>query len=151
MLEVARQLGDRAKEAQALYGMCLTFLLAHEFEKALEYAEQAKVLASEIGAKNILAASVHRMGQVHVIAGKLGEGGRLWQEALRISREAGDKGVEAEVLTFLGFFHSFRGEYEQALQFHEQSATLGHAHNLHVTLLQMFWTRGLARCGKGEY
>jgi len=151
MLEVARRLGDRAKEAQALYGMSLTFLMAHEFEKALEYAEQAKVLASEIGAKNILAASVHRMGQVHVITGKLGEGGRLWQEALRISREAGDTGVEADALTFLGFFHSFRGEYEQALQFHEQSATLGHAHNLHVTLLQMFWTRGLARCGKGEY
>jgi tetratricopeptide (TPR) repeat protein len=151
MLEIARQLGDRAKEVGALYGIGYAFLLAHEFEKALEYAEQAKMLASEIGAKNILAVSILRMGQVHVVTGKLGEGGRLWEEALRISREAGDKGVEAEVLSFLGFFNSFRGKYERALQFHEQGATLGRALNLYVPLLQIFWTRGLALCGKGEY
>ena len=62
MLEVARQLGDRAKEAEALYGIGFGFFFAHEFEKALEYAEQAKVLASEIGAKNILAGSIFVMG-----------------------------------------------------------------------------------------
>ena len=53
--EVARQLGDRAKEAEALYQISSGYHRAHEIEHALDYAEQAKALALEIDAKNILA------------------------------------------------------------------------------------------------
>ena len=55
--EVARQLGDRAKEAEALYQISSGYHRAHEIEHALDYAEQAKALALEIDAKNILAGS----------------------------------------------------------------------------------------------
>ena len=49
--EVARQLGDRAKEAEALYQISSGYHRAHEIEHALDYAEQAKALALEIDAK----------------------------------------------------------------------------------------------------
>ncbi len=151
MLEVARQLGDREKEAGALCGMSASFGLAHEFEEALEYAERAKVLASEIGAKNILASSLNVIGLVHSTIGRLGEAAHLWEEALRISREAGNKGAEGFNLTMLGQLHNWKGEYEQALHLHEQTYRIGHTHNLQDALLQFIWARSIAYCGKGEY
>jgi class 3 adenylate cyclase/tetratricopeptide (TPR) repeat protein len=151
MLEAARQLGDRAKEAEALYRIGFGFLYAHEFEKALEYAEQAKMLASEIASKSILAASIFVTGQVYEVTGKLSEAARLWEESLRVSREAGDKGIEGLSLNWLGFLNNWMGEYEQALHLHGQAFTIGHMHNFQYLLLWLFWMRGLARCGKGEY
>ena len=58
LLEVARQLGDRHKEAEALYQIGFGFHYAHEFEKALEFSYQAQTLAVEIGNQHILAASL---------------------------------------------------------------------------------------------
>lgn len=151
MLEVARQIGNRAKEAEALYQIGFSFYWAHEFEQALSYAEEAKALALAIDAKNTLAASFFVIGIVHQVTGKLEEATRLWQESLRISREAQAKSVEGLSLHFLGFLHSFKGEYEQALRFQEQGFTIGQTHNLHYLLLWTLWTRSLTRCGKGEY
>lgn len=151
LLEVARQIEDREKEAGALYGISAAFGLAHELEKALEYAERAKALASEIGATNILASSMNVIGLVHSTAGRLGEAAHLWGEALKISREAGNKDAEGFNLTMLGQLHNWKGEYEQALHLHEQTYTIGHMHNLQDALLQFIWARGVAYCGKGEY
>jgi predicted ATPase/class 3 adenylate cyclase len=151
MLEAARQLRDRAKEAEALYRIGFGFFWAHEFEKALEYSDQAKVLALAIGAKNILAGSILAIGQVHQVTGKPGDSFAYNEEALKISKEAGYKDLEALSLNFLGLLHNFKGEYEQALQLQEQGIPLGHAYNLQYPLLWLFWTRGLAYCGEGEY
>ena len=43
------------------------------------------------------------------------------------------------------------GEYEPALRLLEQSATIGHAHNLQYLLLRCLFRLGLARCGRGKY
>ena len=151
MLEVARQLGDRANEAEALYRISFSFVFAHEFDKALDYAEQAKVVASAIGAKNLLASGIFVMGHVYQVTGKLTESARLRAESLRISREVGDKGIEGFSLSQLGMVHNWTGEYEHALQLHEQAYTIAYTHNLPFLLLNFSWMRGLARCGNGEY
>jgi hypothetical protein len=41
LLELARQLGDRHKEVEAVYQIGQAFFWAHEFEKALEFSHQA--------------------------------------------------------------------------------------------------------------
>jgi tetratricopeptide (TPR) repeat protein len=151
MLEVARHCGDRAKEAEALYQIGFGFAWTHEFEKALAYAEQAKALALEIGAKNVLARSISTMGFVLIATGKLSEGAHYEEEMLRISREVGDKSLEGLGLDWLGGLHSLKGEYEQALQLQEQAFTIGHAYNLRDLLLWVFLSKGLTWCGKGEY
>jgi tetratricopeptide (TPR) repeat protein len=151
LLAVTRQLGDRVQEAQALSFLSVVFFMAHEFEKALDHAEQAKVVASAIGAKNILAASVHEMGLVHEVTGNLGEATHCYQEALRISREAGDKRIEGLSLTWLGLLNNWRGEYQQALPLHAQACSIGQTHNFQDILLHFFWARGISYCGKGEY
>jgi tetratricopeptide (TPR) repeat protein len=151
LLEVARQHGDREQEAQALSRLSASFFNAHEFEKTLHYAEQAKGVASEIGAKNILAESIYAMGLVYEVTGNLREATRCYEESLRISREAGHKRFEGLSLSLLGLLTSWRGEYGQALQLHEQAISIGQTHKLQDLLLVFFWTKGVACCGKGEY
>ncbi|MBI3246574.1 MAG: AAA family ATPase [Deltaproteobacteria bacterium] len=151
MLEVARRVGDRVKEAETLYQIALSFSYDHEFEKALAYAGQAKVVATEIGANNILAGSIYVTGIVHEVTGNLGEATRCYEEALMISREAGDKRIEGLSLNWLGLLNNWTGEYKQALQRHEQAVTVGQTHNLQENLSIFFWTRSVAYCGKGEY
>ncbi len=94
LLEVARQLGNRHKEAEALYQIGFGFHWSHEFEKALEYSRQAQALAAEVGNQNILAASFFVIAFVHRVTGKLDEATHGLEEALRVSREAGEKGRE---------------------------------------------------------
>ena len=149
--EVARQLGDRAKEAETLYQISSGYHRAHEIEHALDYAEQAKALALEIDAKNILAGSLFVMASVYKRAGQFDQATRDDEEALRISREAGDQALEGFILIELGLLHDWQGEYEPALRLLEQSATIGHAHNLQYLLLRCLFRLGLARCGQGKY
>ena len=151
LLEVARQRGDRHKEAEALYQIGFGFLFAHEFEQALEFSHQAQALAAEIGNQNILAASLFVIANVHAVTGKLDEATHGLEEALRVSREAGEKGHEGFSLCLLGQLHNWKGEYEQALQLLEQSFTIGHAHDLQFIVIWIVWERGMTHGGKGEY
>src|SRR5262245_7278186 len=120
LLETARQLGDRNKEAEALHQIGFGFFYAHEFEQALEFSYQAQALATEMGNQNILAASLFVIAQVHAVTGKLDEATHCVEEALRVSRMAGEKGREGFNLTLLGQLYSWKGEYEQALRLLEQ-------------------------------
>jgi tetratricopeptide (TPR) repeat protein len=151
LLEVARQLGDRNKEAEALYQIGFGFFYAHEFEQALGFSHQAQTLATEIGNQNILAASLFVIAFVHAVAGKLDEATHGIEEALRVSREAGETGCEGFNLILLGQLHNWKGEYEQALQLLEQGGAIGQAHNLPLIVLWIVWERGLTHGGKGEY
>jgi class 3 adenylate cyclase/tetratricopeptide (TPR) repeat protein len=152
MREVAQQLGNRTKEAEALYQIALSFCYAHEFEKALEYADQAKVLALEIGAKNILAGSLYVTGFVPFVTGKLDDATRYLGESLQTNREGGgDKVLEGVNLLQLGHLHRFKGEHAQALQLYEQGITTGRTHNLQLVAHRLLWGRSLALCDKGEY
>jgi predicted ATPase len=148
---VALQLGDRAREAEALYQISFVYHRAHEIEQALDYAEQAKALALEIDAKNILAGSLFVRASVNKRAGQFDQATRDEEETLRLSREAGDKALEGLTLVELGSLHDWQGEYEPALRLLEQSATIGRAHNLQYLLLRCLWRLGLACCGRGEY
>jgi class 3 adenylate cyclase/tetratricopeptide (TPR) repeat protein len=151
LLEVARQLGDRNKEAEALYQIGFGFHRSHEFEKALKFSRQAQALALEIGNQNILAASLFVIAFVHAVTGKLDEATHGLEEALRVSRVAGEKGREGFNLTLLGQLYNWKGEYEQGLQLLEQGFTIGHEQDLQLIVLHILWHRGLAHGGKGEY
>jgi class 3 adenylate cyclase/tetratricopeptide (TPR) repeat protein len=151
LLEVARHLGDRNKEAEALHQIGFGFHWAHEFKKALEFSHQAQALAAEIGNQNILAASLFVIAFVHALTGKLDEATHGLEEALRVSREAGETGREGFNLILLGQLHNWKGEYEQALQHLEQGFTIGQAHDLQLIVIWIVWERGLTHAGKGEY
>jgi len=151
LLEVARQRGDHNKEVETLYQIGCGFLRAHELEQALEFSHQAQALALEIGNQHILAASLFVIAFVHAVTGKLDEATHGLEEALRVSRVAGEKGREGFNLNLLGQLHNWKGEYEQALRVQEQGFAIGHAHDLQFTLLWNLYGRSLTHGGRGEY
>src|SRR5215510_135826 len=151
LLEVARQLGDRHTEAEALYQIGLGLFWAHEFEQTLEVSHQAQALAAAIGNQNILAGSLFVIAFVQAVTGKLDEATHGLAEALQVSREAGETGREGFNLILLGQLHNWQGEYEQALQCLEQGFTIGQAHDLQLIVIWIVWERGLTHGGKGEY
>ena len=75
------------------------------------------------------------------MTGKLDEATHGLEEALRVSREAGEKGREGFNLTLLGQLYNWKGEYEQALQLLEQGFTIGHAHDLQLIVIRILWRR----------
>jgi tetratricopeptide (TPR) repeat protein len=160
MLEVARLLGDGAREAEALYLIGNSFLWAHEFEKALQHAEQVKALALAGGFKNSLAAGLYLIGKIHLVLGnlesssgrfELEEARRCFEEALKLSEEAGDKLLEGFIRFDLVIYHGWKGDYDRALQFQEQATAIGQSRDLALVLLWTSWTGGLCYGGKGEY
>jgi tetratricopeptide (TPR) repeat protein len=150
-LELAQQLGDRATAAEVLYQIGVDFLWAHEFERALDYAERAKTLALAIDSKSSLAGSLWLIGKVHFMTSQLGEGAHRFAEGLRISREAGDKFLEGYMLFELGLLDNWQGEYERSRELQDQGIAIGRTHNLAYILCWTVWARGLACCGRGEY
>ena len=151
MQDVAHTIGDQAQEAQALYEMSQGSLGGHEFEKALACADQAKVVAATIGARNIHAASLFVSATVLLVTGKLKDSIPLYEEALRMSQEVSDKNTQGLTLNFMGLFHNWQGAYEQAFQLQEQGVTISRAENLYYPLVWLYWSRGIALSGKGAY
>jgi len=151
MREVAQQVGDRPREAEALYQLGMSCLWAHDFEQALDYAEQARAIASAIDAKDSLAGSIWVSGKVPMVTGDLEKASSSFETSLQLSREASDKMLEGFSLWDLGLLCSWQGEYEQALQLQEQAITLGQAHNLGLVLIWTIWMKGLTCGGKGAY
>jgi class 3 adenylate cyclase/tetratricopeptide (TPR) repeat protein len=151
LLEVTRELKDRNKESEALYQIGFGFFWAHEFEKSLEFSCQAQALASEISNQHILAASLFVIAMVHAMTGKLDEATHGIEQALRVSREVGDKGHEGFSLAQRGTLHNWKGEYKQALRLMEQGFTIAHGHDLQLVMLWLLWLKGLIHGGQGEY
>ena len=128
--------------AQAIQFGCIPILSRLYEPTSFAPLYQAQALALEIGNQNILASSLFVIAFVHAVAGKLDEATHGIAEALRVSREAGEKGCEGFNLILLGMLHSWKGEYEQALQFLEQGFTLGRVHDLQLVMIWNVPKRG---------
>lgn len=151
MLETARSVGDRGREMEALYQTGLSFFWAHEFEESLNYSDRAKSLALERHDRSMLASSNRLRAFVYGCLGRVNESNALIDEALRLSREAGNSFLEADTLTWRALNHNFQGSYEAALQVLEDGALLGKSHHFLVLFLWLSWMKGLFQGGKGDY
>jgi tetratricopeptide (TPR) repeat protein len=94
-LEVARQMGDRALEAQALYNRAFTgegddpFLLMQT--EGREASEQALAIWRELGDRRGIAQALWALGSAHQFGGELERARTEYLEALDVFREFGDR------------------------------------------------------------
>jgi tetratricopeptide (TPR) repeat protein len=151
MLEISHREADKHKQAEALYEIGYSSYWAHDFQTALDYAQQTYNLALEIDYKNMLAASTFLMGYINGVTAKLDESFGCATQALQLSREIGDKSREGFNIYLLGFIHNWKGEYESAMQMGEQGVVIGQDYKLPLIWLMNLWERGISRCGKGDY
>jgi|TARA_B100000315_G_scaffold95979_3_gene88156 predicted ATPase len=150
-LDYARRLDDQSKEAAILNRIGVNFLWDHQFEQALDYAEQTKNLALAVDAQKSIAGSLWLTGKVHFMTSELEQGARCFTEALEISRESGDRFFEGYTLMELGLLDNWRGAYPQSRQLLEQGLAIGRTHNLVYIQCWLLFCLGIASCGKGDY
>jgi len=136
---------------QALFQAGNSYLFAHEFEKAVEYAEQAKALAIERHSTPMLAASKQLLGVVCLVTGKSTEATTFIEDSLRLSREADVKILETWNLLWLGLSKSWQGDFGSAQEIQEEVLARAKAENVLSVLLWIVWHQGLRLGGQGQY
>jgi class 3 adenylate cyclase/tetratricopeptide (TPR) repeat protein/ribosomal protein L40E len=151
LLALARRVRDQASEAGALASMGWASLWAHDFDRGLEYSRQAIEAADSADAKSPVAASQITTGLVHMLRGHLDVAQKKLDQALTISRQAGDVIHEAFSLSLAGLVKNWEGEYTEASRLLSDSLQISREHNLSVPFLQALWVKGLALVVNGEY
>ena len=114
-LELYRAIGDRAGEADALYGMSLGVTNVGRPAAAEEMAREARSIFIELGAKE-------RIGQVLMAEasaawrrGELERTRALWEDALRLEEDLGDQNLIASELVGLAAIVFLQGELGEAV------------------------------------
>jgi diguanylate cyclase (GGDEF)-like protein len=81
-LAAARQIGAKDRIARALGNLADCYLKLHEYDKAIDYANQAYEAARALRNEWIMAVSRFNIGQALIAKGRLTEGKRYVEEAL---------------------------------------------------------------------
>ena len=115
LLALARQAGDREREASALAGMGMASVFGHDFDRGLAEAHQAIAIAREIDATAGPGWRLLHHRSIHAVTGRLDEAREEIDLAITISQSGGDVVHQSLALTFAGQLKNWRGEYAEAL------------------------------------
>jgi hypothetical protein len=151
LLALARQAGDREREARALAEMGRASVRVHNFDRGLAEAYQAIAIAREVDAKPVIASGYYTSIVLHTATGRLDKGEEEIDLVLTISRAGSDVVHQSLALTFAGRLKNWRGEYAEALPLQAEGLRLAREHNLLLPLLFGCFHSGLALTGKGAY
>ena len=154
MLELARAVGDRANEGQALVDISRSYFFSFRSEfadEARRCAEDARVIAEEIGDGRLLAASLGSLGSMDQAEGDLEEGDRKFHEAVRISEEKGFPAVGLQSRMFLGAHANWRAEFRRAIAVSREAEKTSVEVHDGVTELMAMAFRCLSEIALGDY
>jgi tetratricopeptide (TPR) repeat protein/transcriptional regulator with XRE-family HTH domain len=110
----ARQLGDRAAEANALHNLGSVDLRQGRYERATGSIRQALDLYGETGDLAGQARALANLGIAELLQGRSRQAVGHFSESLNLHRETGDLTGQARALGNLGFAGLRQGQYEQA-------------------------------------
>jgi tetratricopeptide (TPR) repeat protein len=122
--DAARQVGDRAGQAQALLGLGSAYLQLGRHESAANHHEQALALFRRIGDRTGEARALGNLGLVLVLLGRYPQGAERYKQALTLYRQTGDRTGEARTMNNLGNVQERLGRYPAAAERYEQALTL---------------------------
>ena len=113
-VQAARQLGDRAGQANALLDLGIVWHLTGQYPNAAKTLEQVLGLYRDLGDRLGQANALHELGVVGERTGKYADAIRALQEALDLYRGVGDWLGQANALVWLGFMQSQLDDYQPA-------------------------------------
>src|SRR6266851_5448471 len=154
MLALARAVGDRANEGRALVDISRSYFFSFRSEfadEARRCAEDARVIAEEIGDGRLLAASLGSLGSMDQADGNLEEGDRKFHEAVRISEEKGFPDVGLQSRMFLGAHANWRAEFRRAIAVSREAEKTSVEVHDGVTELMAMAFRCLSEIALGDY
>ncbi len=144
-LELAKRLGDKRLEAQALIGLSrVLYHLKGQSDKALDHLEEALRIGRELGDESIEAHALRNIGVVYWWF--KGEFDRPLTEyylpALEIYRRNNDLHSAAITLGNIGFVYGMKGDSFQALKYQNESLELRHRTGDMAGLSDSYFTLG---------
>ena len=151
VLEIARSVGDRAREGAALAAIAWASMWSQDLDNALAYATRAIDVVAEADVKPVLARSHFTIGFVHAVTGGLDRATSEIDRALAISRSGRDPIHQSLSLSVAGLLKNWEGEYGIAASLQSQALEMAREHNLLVPLLFAFFLHGLTLTGNGSY
>jgi len=92
-----------------------------EYNRAIEFDQQALEISRKIGDRNGEASSLNGLGNAYDSLSQYQQAIQFHQQSLEIKREIGDRDDEASSLNNLGEAYRNLGQYQQAINFYQQS------------------------------
>ena len=148
---LARQLGDRMREAKALSRVAWAAVWQRDLEGAVARAEEAIRVAGPTGGEEVLARAYFTIGYVRAATGALAEARQAIDQALAASRASQVTAYLSLSLSFAGLLKSWEGEYAGAAQLQAEGLRLARDGNSLVPQLFGLFFHGLTLSGQGQY
>ncbi|MFW5799809.1 MAG: tetratricopeptide repeat protein, partial [Spirochaetota bacterium] len=118
---LAKQVGNKKKEAQlkVIKGEILQEL--SEYDKSLETLNDAKDISEDILDKKTLGYSLDNIGEIYRLKGEYSKAMKHFQRSLLLDIEIGDKQGASDSLNNIGNIYRHKHNYEKALESHLKS------------------------------
>jgi DNA-binding SARP family transcriptional activator len=137
-LEVARQAGDLAAQAQAQNDLGAGYYRQGRYDQALACLQESLAIRRRLSDRLGQALSLGNLGNTYQVQGCLEEALACLRESLAICRELGDRRGQASCLANLGELHRRQGRHAKALACLKESLAIrknmadrhGQAHSL---------------------
>jgi CHAT domain-containing protein len=120
-LIIAREIGDRQGELNAVNNSGLAYSSLGQYQKSLELYQQSLTIAREIGDRQGETSVLSNSGSAYSSLGQYQKSLELYQQSLIIAREIGARKSELSALGNSGNASIFLGEYQKALEFYQQT------------------------------
>jgi class 3 adenylate cyclase/tetratricopeptide (TPR) repeat protein len=151
LLAGCREAGDRFNEAGALAGAAWATQWDEDFDQAMVYAEDAVRVAGESDNQSALAGGLVVSGFIPAVTSRLDEARPIVEQAMHVSRAAGDVVQEVIARFCFGLLNSWQGEYEAAVDVTSEALRIARDRKLLPLLIRSLWANGVALIGNGEY
>ena len=151
LVDLARQIGDRAAEAGGLVQAATALQWLEDFPAAHARVNHALEMAETVGAQAPLSGAMYTRAYMHGLNGRLDEGEADLQQALDIGRSIGDPNREALARHLLSLKRSWQGRYAESLVLDEEGVRLAREHRLVIPLLRCLWSHAVALVNLGEH
>ena len=113
-LVIAREIGDRRGEGNALGNLGIVYKNLRETDKAIEHHGQALVISREIGDRRGEGNALGSLGIAYSVLGETDKAIEHHEQALVISREIGDRRGEGRDLANLGLAYETLQRFAEA-------------------------------------
>ena len=117
-------MGARSEEGINLSNLGLLYGRLGQYAQALEYHQQALIIAREVGARSEEGINLSNLGIVYINLGQYAQALEFFQQALSIQQEIGNHSAKSLTLNGLGEIYLNLGQYEQALDYYQQALSI---------------------------
>jgi len=123
-LGVARDIGDRSAQAQALSDLATACWWLRDLDQAVACNRRSLQLRRALGDRRGESLSLGNLSQDYVALGQLDQALACQRQSLAIIRDLGDRPAEARALNGLGGLSDAAGRFDEAVAWYEQALEL---------------------------